>query len=90
MQVKLQGDAQIIKYNQFWGQGDLPLGSLQESPQQQPRTGVELGTSVNDQKTATVATKQGETAEEPQSRLGLGISPLGDLEFVLDPDARKI
>ncbi len=57
LQVAVQGNLQLTKYDRFWGEGTTPLPDL--PPQ----------------------------GEGPASATGAGVTPLGPLEFVLDPNA---
>eukprot|EP00200_Dunaliella_tertiolecta_P005107 CAMPEP_0202337376 /NCGR_PEP_ID=MMETSP1126-20121109/82_1 /ASSEMBLY_ACC=CAM_ASM_000457 /TAXON_ID=3047 /ORGANISM="Dunaliella tertiolecta, Strain CCMP1320" /LENGTH=215 /DNA_ID=CAMNT_0048927553 /DNA_START=1225 /DNA_END=1872 /DNA_ORIENTATION=+ len=91
-QVKLQGDVNVVKYDQFWGQGSLPLGPLRQQPtdvaRQQPVSSLEApnrfkSTEGDDEKEM----ESGKIAEEPKSRLGLSCMPLGGLEFFLDSES---
>ncbi|KAF5833841.1 hypothetical protein DUNSADRAFT_9715 [Dunaliella salina] len=80
-QVKLQGDVTVIKFDQFWGQGSLPLGPLQPVSSHEAQNRFE-STGVDGE-----GMDLGKTAVEPKSRLGLSCTPLGNLEFLLDSES---
>jgi hypothetical protein len=68
-------DMEVIKYDGFWGQGSIRLADLDLSKRGSANLDVPAG--------------QHSSAPEPKSVLGVGLTPLGRLEYILDPDAER-
>lgn len=83
-QVQVQGDIEVTKYDKFWGQGSLKLGPL--TSDQEPSSSSETEQQVSDAASGEGQSSRKDTdlAEEPRSRLGVGLTPLGDWEYLLD------
>jgi hypothetical protein len=77
----------VAKYNGFWGHGDLQLEDYQG--ELDAAAHGERGV-VGPQQASKAQGAEVNRAREPKSRLGVGMLPLGRVEFLLDPDERDI
>ncbi len=75
LQVRSEGDLHVTKLEGFWGQGPRPLPDIAGSAAAEGGGPGGGGAPP--------------AAPEPRSVLGVGLTPLGALEFVLDPDVRS-
>lgn len=85
---------QVTKYDKFWGEGSTPLCPLPVPHHDREHNGSSSfdGLQAIDQgvgsKSSSGNNQQiAQMAKEPVSRLRLGNTPLGSLEYILDPDA---